>query len=211
MIRYEDNGKYAYFNGLKFTRDDKTGYYLNSTIRKRLHRYVWEYYNGEIPPGYHIHHKDGDKSNNDISNLILVAPKKHLGEHGKERFLSKTEWFKKFHSKGIETAKEWHKSKEGKEWHKKLYEETKDRFHKIKKAICEYCGKEYETIDNGRNRFCSNRCKAAWRRKAGLDEVKRICVVCGKEFSTNKYREARTCSRSCASKLLWFVRKNKAN
>ena len=65
MISYKSNGKFAYFNGLKFTRDDKTGYYLNSTIRKRLHRCVWEYYNGEIPKGYHIHHKDNDKSNND--------------------------------------------------------------------------------------------------------------------------------------------------
>ena len=42
--------KYQYFNGLKFTRDDKTGYYLNSTIRKRMHRYVWEFYNGQINP-----------------------------------------------------------------------------------------------------------------------------------------------------------------
>ena len=33
MIRYEQDGKFAYFkNGLKFTRDDKTGYYkLNDT------------------------------------------------------------------------------------------------------------------------------------------------------------------------------------
>ena len=59
------SSKYQYFNGLKFTRDDKTGYYLNSTIEKRMHRYVWEFYNGPIPKGYDIHHKDEDKANNE--------------------------------------------------------------------------------------------------------------------------------------------------
>jgi sugar lactone lactonase YvrE len=70
--------KYQHFNGIKFTRDEKTGYYLNSTIRKRLHRYVWEFYNGKIPEGYQIHHKDKDKSNNDISNLELMPFSAHV-------------------------------------------------------------------------------------------------------------------------------------
>ena len=38
--------KEIWFNGIKFTKDDKTGYYLNSSIRKRLHRYVWELHYG---------------------------------------------------------------------------------------------------------------------------------------------------------------------
>ena len=74
--------KYIYFNGIKFTRDEKTGYYLNSTIRKRLHRYVWEFYNGSIESGYDIHHIDGDKSNNDISNLAKMSRHKHAEIHG---------------------------------------------------------------------------------------------------------------------------------
>ena len=41
--------KYQYYNGLKFTRDEKTGYYLNATNRIRMHRYVWECINGPIP------------------------------------------------------------------------------------------------------------------------------------------------------------------
>ena len=65
--------KYIEYDGLKFCRDDKTGYYLNSTIRKRLHRYVWEKERGEIPEGYHIHHIDKNKANNDISNLALIS------------------------------------------------------------------------------------------------------------------------------------------
>ena len=61
--------KYIYFNNIKFTRDNKTGYYLNSTIRKRLHRYVWEFYNGDIEKGFDIHHKDLNKELEKISKL----------------------------------------------------------------------------------------------------------------------------------------------
>lgn len=80
--------KYQFFDGKKFTRDDKTGYYLCSTgdennVRKRMHVYVWEYFNGPISKGYHIHHIDGDKSNNDIQNLQMLSATEHERLHGK--------------------------------------------------------------------------------------------------------------------------------
>ena len=41
-----------------------------------VHRIVWETANGcVIPPGFHVHHQDGDKSNNSIFNLSLVSAK----------------------------------------------------------------------------------------------------------------------------------------
>ena len=66
--------KYQYFDGRKFTRDDATGYYLCSTkdkhgIRKRMHVYMWEYFNGPVPDGCHVHHMDEDKGNNSIENF----------------------------------------------------------------------------------------------------------------------------------------------
>lgn len=201
--------KYIWFDNLKFTRDEKTGYYLNSTIRKRLHRYIWEYHNGDIPKGHHIHHIDGDKNNNDIDNLKLVKASKHAKIHGKERFKNNKEWFAKFHPKGIKDAIEWHKSKEGKEWHKKQYQKTKHRLHEKKKFTCEYCSKEYIAEDTGKNRFCSNKCKSAWRRKSGIDDEERSCVVCGNTFKINKYSKTETCSGSCASKLAYKNRSSK--
>lgn len=212
MIKYIENGKFAYFDNYKFTRDDATGYYLNSTIGKRLHRYVWEYYNGEIPKGYHIHHKDGDRTNNDITNLLAVASKKHFQHHGEERVLEDTDWFKNFHKKGIEAAKEWHESDEGREWHKKHYERVKENFHEEKEFVCNYCGKVFKTQNNGANRFCSNKCKSAWRRREGLDDEERICEYCGKKFITNKYSKTRTCSKTCSNRMsprLPQLRKNK--
>ncbi len=50
------------------------------------HRWVWYCSFGVIPEGFHIHHKDGDKLNNRISNLECLSPSEHAKEHrGVER------------------------------------------------------------------------------------------------------------------------------
>lgn len=192
--------KYQYFNGVKFTRDDKTGYYLNSTIRKRIHRYVWEYYNGEIPFGYEIHHKDGDKSNNDISNLELLTSKAHRNYHAEHltseqrRLLAEN-----LNSNARPAAIAWHKSEKGSEWHKEHYEQMKAALHIKTQIMCENCGNEFTGALY--SKFCCNACKSAYRRKIGADNIERVCPVCNKQFYTNKYAPAETCSRSCANRL----------
>ena len=64
---------------------------------------------------------------------------------------------------------------------------------------CVVCGKEFEAINNGQNRFCSNKCKSKWRRDSGVDNETRICKHCGKEFVANKYSKTKFCSRKCSS------------
>jgi len=174
-------------------------YYVNLEIKKRLHIYVWEKTNGVVLEGYHIHHKDENRFNNDISNLEMIKASKHLSEHSKERCVNNKEWFDRFQALGIEKAKEWHKSDKGREWHKKHYEEMKDKLITEKTLICECCGKEYKTTGNT-SRFCSNKCKAKYRRDSGIDNEIRICVFCGKEYEVNKYAKTITCGRSCAGK-----------
>lgn len=39
----------------------------------RIHQLVWLAYRGPIPEGFEINHRDGNKFNNDISNLELVT------------------------------------------------------------------------------------------------------------------------------------------
>ena len=47
-----------------------------------LHRLVWEKHHGKrVPKGYHIHHKDKNKTNNDISNLQLISASEHIKLH----------------------------------------------------------------------------------------------------------------------------------
>lgn len=193
--------KYQYFDGVKFTRDDKTGYYLNSSIRKRMHRYVWEYYYGEVPEGYQIHHKDKDKSNNDISNLEAIPFSNHAKLHSKERAEIRYEAVvANLKDNALPKAIEWHRSDEGRQWHTEHYERTKHKLHPEQAMICEMCGNEYMGKVSAENRFCSNKCKSAWRRKSGLDDEIRKCAYCGAYFTTNKYSKVQLCSRSCANK-----------
>ena len=56
------------FNGVRYTRFGK---YFRSA-RKFLHRAIWESANGPIPVGHHIHHLDGDPSNNVLGNLAML-------------------------------------------------------------------------------------------------------------------------------------------
>ena len=63
---------------------NKYGYmYINKTP---LHHLVWEnHYNKKVPKGYHIHHKDENKTNNDINNLQLISASEHAKLHAKTR------------------------------------------------------------------------------------------------------------------------------
>lgn len=64
----------------------KTGYYVITSCKegnhsKRLHRLIYEEEYGKIPDGCIIHHIDGDKLNNDISNLTVMTPSEHTILH----------------------------------------------------------------------------------------------------------------------------------
>ena len=181
------------FNGRTYYQYE--GRYFTSHIRK-MHRDVWSFYNGEIPKGHHIHHIDGDVTNNDISNLELMEASAHLRMEGIKRHKENPEWSKEFHAKGIEMAKEWHKSPEGREWHKQHGVEAYAKRTPVL-MVCQKCHKEYETTKMANSKFCSNNCKSASRKASGVDDVKRICVVCSTEFTANKYNTQTKCKRGC--------------
>ena len=193
-IIYEND--YAIVDGLRFRKDKKTGYYLSTYIngkRYRLHRYLYEKYKGNIPKGYEVHHKDHNKDNNNLNNLILLSTKEHKLLHGRELTKEQREFYKNnLNEKARPKAIEWHKSEEAKEWHKEQYKKTLGN-RKPQKLICEQCGKEYEVINNGTNRFCSNKCKSAWRRESGIDNETRKCIICGEEYICNKYSKKAKC------------------
>lgn len=56
---------------------------ISKTLRgtRRNARRVWERTNGPIPCGMCVHHKDGDHTNNSISNLVLMDRSSHQTLH----------------------------------------------------------------------------------------------------------------------------------
>lgn len=65
--------------GNAYLRQD--GYY-EVVIRKALHHLIWEeHYGKSIPDGYVIHHKDGDRTNNEIFNLQCCEKTLHMRCH----------------------------------------------------------------------------------------------------------------------------------
>ena len=58
------------------TRLDKEGYVLIKVAHRkwiRKHRLIWEQANGEIPKGYVLRIKDGNKENYDLENMQLIT------------------------------------------------------------------------------------------------------------------------------------------
>lgn len=202
MVEYLDNGDVAVFDGFTFRKDKRTGYFLSSKNirdgkRCRLHVYVWEKANGKrVPESCEVHHVDCNKNNNEPENLVCMTAEEHREYHVAHISEDlKKKWAKNLIEKAVPASKAWHRSENGRKWHaetaKKSYEKRR-----LAKYICSYCGKEFETkhiYSETSNRFCSNNCKSAFRRKIGIDDTDFVCQKCGKIFRTNKYTKRKYC------------------
>lgn len=210
-VTYVENGDLALCGGYKFRRDKDTGYYLSTSRtdagrRERLHVFVWRRVHGEIPSGMHIHHIDGDKTHNTPDNLAMMSRNEHEQLHGATMSEERRQWCRdNLAQKARPKASEWHGSAAGREWHKIHGREVMEN-REEKPIVCEICGKTFMS-KRWDSRRCSNACRAAARRKSGLDDIERICPLCGTAFTSNKYSGAKFCSRSCARKAMWAKRR----
>lgn len=207
MIQYSADGSVALYCGYKFRRDPKTGYYLctkNTDVQKRerLHVFVWRKAYGAVPTGCHVHHIDGDKSNNEIENLVCISKENHASHHGKLYAQSNREkMIKNLAEYAAPAAAKWHGSQAGKEWHSKHAKETIANIER-KEYRCQLCGKAYWAIPLGGNhKYCSSACKTRARNLSGVDDEERNCEVCGQTFLCNKYQKTASCSGECRTVL----------
>ena len=142
------------FNGKSYNKG-KDGYWRKGGGFYYLHRDVWEYYNGPISKGYQIHHKDNNKDNNEISNLQCLSSKRHNQEHpikDKEK--------NRKHLENIRPlTKEWHRSIEGKEWHKKHWKDSLGKSFKEREYTCFQCGNKFISRAAQGAKFCHPNCK----------------------------------------------------
>lgn len=80
-----------YYDGYLINFSSSAGYptiYVNGK-NVLLHRYIWEKYHGIIPEGYEVHHKDKNRNNYDLYNLVLVESKEHHRQHAIDNGLGK--------------------------------------------------------------------------------------------------------------------------
>lgn len=70
--------------------------YTRSTVdfvRKMNHVWEWEKHFGPVPKGYHVHHKNGVRSDNRIENLQIMKPMEHKRAHA-GCYKKKGKWIK---------------------------------------------------------------------------------------------------------------------
>lgn len=68
--------------GKILSQTNRFGWYFTVNLKdengkmstKRIHVLVAEHFIGKIPKGYHVHHKDGNKQNNVVTNLEIIHP-----------------------------------------------------------------------------------------------------------------------------------------
>lgn len=164
-----------------------------------LHRVIWKEHRGDIPDGFHVHHKNGDWRDNRISNLALVKAGEHISGHLKERF--KDPEFRKRNrkhlDKAIAMAVHWHKSEAGHLWHVEHGKKSvAARLARAEIRKCKRCGSDFK-MDSFGQKFCSVRCRD--RNKIETVRQDRMCAYCGNIFSAFKYSGTINCSKKCAS------------
>lgn len=200
------------YKGIKFRRypnspswADRVYYVPNASHRKRgtgrLHQEIWKDANGPIPAGYEIHHKDHNPLNNALDNLELITVADHRAHHDKGYTEEELRILRLRLEHARVSASNWHKSEEGREWHRELAHLANEARYLVT-ITCQQCGKSFEadniTVASGRGKYCSNACKTRARYQSGVDNIQRACAFCGREFTANRYSPQRFCSRTCA-------------
>ena len=86
---------------------------------------------GKIPEGYIVNHIDKNSLNNDISNLEIMTSSEHAKMHSLEPHRRKMS--QENIKKAQEGAKAWHRSEEGRKWHRAHWKNSLGKYMNQKK------------------------------------------------------------------------------
>lgn len=157
------------FEGVAYRRmGGARRYYLSQSTTnagrkgaKGLHVAIWESANGKpVPQGFEVHHCDNDVFNFDADNLECLPFKVH-------RALPRT--FSAAVAAHLDEirplASAWHKSDEGREWHRNVTSQSLDKARAAKATtpprpggVCCWCGSGF-TFKNRRKVYCGSVCQ----------------------------------------------------
>lgn len=188
-----------------------SGYYMRTV---RLHQAIWERANGSVPAGFHLHHKNEDKTDNRLENLELLSHADHNRMHIHRMHAHQEKAV--VNSQAVLRRNEAERLKRalvcvvcGGTFHSKskrptrfcssaCVESARSGAFSSDARLCEYCGGSY-TATRRVQRYCSKRCNtlAATERAATLTVRAVSCDNCGTEFES-KRSNARFCQHSCA-------------
>ncbi len=155
----------AFYNGLKFYRYPES---RNKRLRyfsrggDYLHRIVYEDNFGPIAPGLHIHHKDGDITNNAPSNLEALTHAEHMRRHPKPRSVRAQDMVNLKVAIAVATVR-CHEPERKRTFAgtiKKMWANREPRT-----IVCVHCGAGKLTSCMKPVLYCSTRCKQAFKRK----------------------------------------------
>jgi hypothetical protein len=186
------SNSYRKYFGKKFYKTPD-GYWQNM-MPIHAHRWVWINHFGAIPQGMDIHHKDGDKSNNEIENLEMLSRSDHLKRHWQEgRFDLDQRRIQ------LAEARKWLSIPQGR---KKQSEDAKEGWKNRKQVAyqCKGCNKDKFTYQK-KSDFCSDACRSRWKRQNKPNPIEIICLVCKDPFIKDKSDKKLICSRNCSGKM----------
>lgn len=112
-----------------------------------MSHWVWNQAHPDDPvqPGEHLHHIDGDRTNDDPSNLAKMTPAEHAELHASDGSLAGP-------SEVLSARmKAYHQANPGKQ-------------RKGKPKVCPVCGDEFYRPPSAKARTCSYQCAAAYRK-----------------------------------------------
>jgi hypothetical protein len=199
------------FNGVPYRRYPNSpklelrNYFISSlskgqTQARRLHQAIWEFHNGPIPEGHHVHHKDGNTLNNDISNLECLSNLEHRRSHWTPE---KADRARKMAEAARPLTKAWHASEEGRDWHsehsRKIWENREAEERKC--VACD--GSFFTKTRRETDKFCSAKCK----HRTYANSTDAVCPNCSSNFKTHNTQPRECCSVSCARNLMQKRRK----
>jgi len=177
-----ENPQIIEFDGHKFRRSKTNPKYYYADIyngtgkagrkKKALHHAIWEKATGQkLEKGQCIHHRDGNTFNNTPENLERMHRSEHQRKHNAIMFANpEYRAQNKRHLEEMQNkAKDWHKSKVGRAWHKNHWHESIGKSIVPIEKVCKQCGKTYIGKQK-RGDFCHNRCWQKHRRIARLQQ-----------------------------------------
>jgi hypothetical protein len=201
-ILHKHTPRMVVYDGEKYWLQSNGRYYQSGrhdAVERLLHRRVWLDTYGLIPDGYAVHHRNGDWTDNRVENLALM----HISEHGRHHLAERRARDPEPERRGLIAARvraaEWHASPEGLRWHSQHGRATwQDR--QSSRAICEDCGRGYDTFFPTRSRFCSSACMQRHNYHTTPRVVGGICPRCGKTVRHKPGRPTTYCSHLCANR-----------